>query len=130
MNEPCVYRVSVKGIVIDQEGRVLLAREKDGSWDMLGGGLDHGEDPRACLAREVQEEAGLIVTNVSEAPLHFLTAPNTDDTIFVANVIYGMTLRNMEFTPSEECQELRFVSKEEAQSLQLLPNVQQLFTLL
>jgi len=130
MNEPCFYRVSVKGIVIDQEGRVLLAREKDGSWDMLGGGLDHGEDPRVCLVREVQEETGLIVTDVSEAPLHFLTAPNTDGTIFVGNVIYGLTLRDMEFTPSEECQELRFVNKEEAKELQLLPNVQQLFTLL
>ena len=51
MNEPCFYRVSVKGIVIDEQGRILLARESDGTWDMLGGGLDHGENPIACLKR-------------------------------------------------------------------------------
>lgn len=56
MNEPCFYRVSVKGIVIDSQNRILLARESDGTWDMLGGGLDHGEDPITCLKREIQEE--------------------------------------------------------------------------
>ena len=39
MNEPCFYRVSVKGIVADEQGRILLVRESDGTWDMLGGGV-------------------------------------------------------------------------------------------
>lgn len=46
MNEPCFYRVSVKAIAIDETGRFMLAREADGYWNLIGGGLEHGEDPR------------------------------------------------------------------------------------
>ncbi len=56
MNEPAFYRVSVKGIAFDADGRILLAREDTNKWEILGGGLDHGEEPRACLVREIQEE--------------------------------------------------------------------------
>ena len=51
MNEPCYYRISVKGIVIDDQGRILLSREDNGMWEMLGGGLDHDEDPIVGLKR-------------------------------------------------------------------------------
>jgi 8-oxo-dGTP diphosphatase len=57
--------VSVKGILIHQ-GRVLLLLNERGEWDLPGGRPDPGEDHRAALKREVQEEAGLIV-EVGEA---------------------------------------------------------------
>jgi len=55
MNEPCYYRVSVKALITDELGRFLLAKESDNTWDLLGGGLDHHEDPVAALRREIQE---------------------------------------------------------------------------
>ena len=39
---------------------LLLLNERD-EWDLPGGRPDPGEDHRAALAREVQEEAGLAV---------------------------------------------------------------------
>lgn len=126
MNAPCFYRVSVKGIVIDEQGRILLACESNGTWDMLGGGLDHGEDPIACLKREIQEETGLTVTKIWPEPKHFITAHKVSNNIYVANVVYQIELENLDFTPSNECEELRFFSAEELRNLQLPPNMQQL----
>ncbi|HET7736312.1 MAG TPA: NUDIX domain-containing protein [Nocardioidaceae bacterium] len=33
----------------------------EGRWTLPGGGIDHGEDPRRALVREVHEETGLYV---------------------------------------------------------------------
>ena len=57
--------ISVKGVLIDQD-RVLLLLNERGEWDLPGGRPDPGEDHRAALKREVQEEAGLTV-EVGEA---------------------------------------------------------------
>jgi 8-oxo-dGTP pyrophosphatase MutT (NUDIX family) len=54
------HPLSVKGVVI-HEGRVLLLLNGRDEWDLPGGRPDPGEDHRAALAREVQEEAGLAV---------------------------------------------------------------------
>lgn len=132
MNEQCYYRVSVKGIVIDDEGRILLSYQEDGMWDILGGGLDHNEDPRECLKREIQEETGLEVTYISPSPKYFTTSPrfSTPDTSYIANVIYEIKLKSLDFTASNECQELRFFHKEDMEKVDLLPNVQKLLEIL
>jgi 8-oxo-dGTP pyrophosphatase MutT (NUDIX family) len=54
------YPLSIKGVLID-DGRVLLLLNERGEWDLPGGRPDVGEDHRAALAREVREEAGLVV---------------------------------------------------------------------
>lgn len=133
-NEPCFYRVSVKGIVIDEEGRMLLTCEDNGKWELLGGGLDHGEDPIDGLKREIREETGLTVTKVSDAPMFFVTAKRIDGANYLANVIYQIELADLNFTPSEECQELRFFSLQEMGDLvangQVFSNVEKLYELL
>lgn len=128
MNEPCFYRVSVKGIVIDDQNRILLARESDDAWDMLGGGLDHGEDPIACLKREIQEETGLTVSKVWPEPKYFVTVHKASNNMYIANVVYQIELENLDFKPSDECQELRFFTLQELRDLKLLPNIQVLIS--
>lgn len=54
-------RVAAYAVILDDEGRVLLARWTEGrrvSWTMPGGGLEPGEDPEAAVRREVREETG------------------------------------------------------------------------
>ena len=51
------YRVSIKAIIHNDRGEVLLVKEKGSSWSLPGGGMDHGESLEAGLAREMYEEA-------------------------------------------------------------------------
>jgi TDG/mug DNA glycosylase family protein len=58
-----VARPAVRALVVDERDRVLLLRWERplGStfWITPGGGVEHGEDGRAALHRELREEAGL-----------------------------------------------------------------------
>jgi 8-oxo-dGTP pyrophosphatase MutT (NUDIX family) len=56
-----VFPVSIKGVVV-QAGRVLLLHNERDEWELPGGKLELGEDPAACVAREIAEETGWPVT--------------------------------------------------------------------
>lgn len=130
MHKACHYRVSVKGLVTNSDGHILLALEDNGLWDIPGGGLEHQEDPIVGLKREIHEETGLEVVDVSEAPIYFLTAKRLGSTGYTANIIYDVKLKNLDFTPSEECLELRFWSVAEIQKIPVYPNVTKLLSIL
>jgi 8-oxo-dGTP pyrophosphatase MutT (NUDIX family) len=55
------FPVSVKGVVFLESGVVLLRNERD-EWELPGGKLERGEDPAACLVREVGEELSIGVS--------------------------------------------------------------------
>lgn len=55
---PPKHPVSVKGVVVDNRDRVLLLRNEREEWELPGGRLEIGEEPTACVAREVSEESG------------------------------------------------------------------------
>ncbi len=56
---------TASAILLDDEGRVLLARRASdpgaGLWDLLGGFIEEGEDPLVALVREVEEETSVRV---------------------------------------------------------------------
>lgn len=53
------YRVAVKALIKNNEGQILLVKEKSDKWDLPGGGLNHGEEPADGLIRELREEIGV-----------------------------------------------------------------------
>jgi 8-oxo-dGTP diphosphatase len=57
----------VAGVIVDGEGRVLVARRpqhvhQGGLWEFPGGKLEPGESPARGLQRELHEELGITVT--------------------------------------------------------------------
>lgn len=63
------YRVVVKGIVRDDDGRVLFVQERSNSWDLPGGGLEHGESLLDALSREFAEELKTEIEINSKYPI-------------------------------------------------------------
>lgn len=125
----CFYRISVKALVLDESRtKFLLTKEENGRWELPGGGLDHGAAVHDELRREIKEEMGLNVTWIANQPSYFLTSPRDvgDGHMqhIIANVIYETKLESLDFTPSDECIEVRLVTKEEASELDLFENVQ------
>lgn len=114
LRDDCFYRVSVKALVIDELGRILLCREDNGNWDIPGGGLDYGEDPIEGLRREIFEETRIPAENliIEENPSYFITTQNSSG-VQIANVFYRTSILDLSFTPTPECEELKFFSPQE-----------------
>lgn len=52
------FPVSIKGVIF-RNGQVILLKNEREEWELPGGRLEKGEDPRQCLTREIQEELGI-----------------------------------------------------------------------
>jgi hypothetical protein len=71
---------------------------------------------------------GLTVTRVSSSPSYLLTGKNMKGS-WSANIVYEVEVKDVNFVPSEECRELRFVSPKELESLNAFSTVKELGTL-
>ncbi len=100
-------------ILNETKSKFLIVQEDDGEWELPGGGLEWGEEPAAALAREIQEEMGLLVTSVTQHPSYFLTMKSRSQPMWFANILYKVEVNNLHFTPSKECVAIRFISPDE-----------------
>lgn len=120
------YRVSVKGLYV-WDGKLLLMREADEAnprFELPGGGLDFGEEPRAGLEREIEEEMGLPVSEVSSRPVYVWTTHFEQkrglEWFYSIVLAYRIDFAHLDFTPTDDCAEIGFFSHEE---LCTLPNL-------
>lgn len=123
----CFYRVSIKALVLNEtQDKFLIVQEKNGRWDLPGGGLDWGMTPQEDLPREIMEEMSLNVTSISDFPSYFITFKHNSSDAWMANVLYEATLNSLHFIPSGECVKIKFVNKDTLGGLELKQNIIQL----
>ena len=100
----------------------MLVREDNGYWELPGGAVEFGENYKDCLAREIKEEMNLDVTWVDDKPLYFSTFQNFKG-VWAAIILFEAKVKDLNFSVSNECQEIGFFDKESASKLQLFPSV-------
>ena len=58
MRQDYLFRVSIKAVIYNDDGELLVVKEHGLNWGLPGGGLDFGETFEQALARELEEEVG------------------------------------------------------------------------
>ena len=53
-----LFRISLKAVIFDKSGKLLVTNETGRPWHLPGGGLEHGESIEQGLKRELAEETG------------------------------------------------------------------------
>ncbi|MFT8178379.1 NUDIX hydrolase [Mycobacteroides chelonae] len=105
------HSVSVAGIVVRDDDRVLvIKRDDNGHWEAPGGVLELDESFEAGVKREVLEETGIEVT------VERLTGVYKNLTHGIVALVYLCRPAGGEPHATEEAREIRWMTKEEAQS--------------
>lgn len=106
-----LYRVSLKCVVHDERGDVLVVKETGRDrWDLPGGGMDHGEDLRSSIAREMREEVNLHgdftywVIDVDE-PAHLQT-----HNLWQLRLIFEVIPEQLKFSAGDDGDEVAFMN--------------------
>jgi ADP-ribose pyrophosphatase YjhB (NUDIX family) len=137
-----VQRTAAYAVVADAAGRVLMVRASSrsdlpGRWSLPGGGLRHGEHPREGVLRELAEETGLRSTQATprDATADVLDLPYRGVSVHTLRLIYDVQLPDpgapprLRAEPDGTSDLVRFVDREEAAELAVLPFVADLLGL-
>ena len=106
-----LFRISLKCLIRNEKGEVLVVKENGRDWwDLPGGGMDHGENVKTALAREMKEEVSLTgefsyhIVHVDE-PTHF----DSRD-IWQIRLVFEVIPENLVFEVGEDGDEVMFSS--------------------
>ena len=140
-----MQRTAAYAVVTDATGGVLLVRasarsDLRGRWFLPGGGLRHGEHPRAGALRELAEETGLQAGRATprEATGDVIDLPHRGVSVHTLRLIYDVPLADLAGSgadlvlrpePDGTSDLVRFVGRDELAELPLMPFVAELLGL-
>lgn len=105
-----LYRVSIKGLVRNEHDEVLVVKETGRDWwDLPGGGMDHGEDLKTTIAREMKEEVNL--TGEFEYRIISVDEPAylASHDFWQIRLIFSIQPKDMDFSVGEDGDEIAFM---------------------
>lgn len=105
------YRVAVKGLIFDEQQRLLVLLNDAGNWELPGGGLEHGESLEKCMSRELQEEIGIMPTFIS--PVQFVFEGVSRRGWHVLRLVVRASIPHFDFRPDDGLVDAKFVTKDE-----------------
>ena len=110
----CLYRISLKALIYNDAGQILVVKEINRTyWDLPGGGMDFGETIESSLKRELHEEVGykgdLRYQLFDASEEMYVERIDANQICFYCRV----WPENFDFIPGEEGDEVKFVDPEE-----------------
>lgn len=94
------YRVAVKALIKNDKGQILMVKENSDTWDLPGGGLDHGEEPLEGVKRELLEELGVNDVTIGK-PMLVKTFWLEHKQAWLMWIVYDVELHNDHFSFGE-----------------------------
>ncbi|HET6909100.1 MAG TPA: NUDIX domain-containing protein [Mycobacteriales bacterium] len=121
---------AASAIVVDDQGRLLLHRRSDNDlWSIPGGGMEIGESIASTIAREVEEETGILVepiaiVGVYSDPGH-VVAYDDGEVRQQFSVCLTCRILGGDLSTSDESLEVRLVAPEDIPSLPMAESIRQ-----
>lgn len=117
-------KVAQKALIQNENGEVLLTTDprSPGFWELPGGRLNEGEDPKTGLARELKEELG--VDFIIHEPMHLEQFWQGSDNQNALMIIYRASLNDpqIEFKVAvDEVDEVAWVNLAKLGEYKLFP---------
>lgn len=103
------YRVSLKAIIRNENGDVLVVKENGSQWSLPGGGMDHGESVHEALRRELYEEA-LIEAPFQETLIDSATMYMERQEAWLLWLVFNVAIDNVQFGVGEDADEVAFMN--------------------
>ena len=115
-----IYRVVVKALITNEDGKILVVKENQDFWSLPGGGLEHGESAQDCLKREIREEIG--VDNVEIGEIAYSTNVYLDRRdIWMTWIVYKAKINSSNFVFGDGVTDAKYIDiKEIEESTDLL----------
>ncbi len=105
-----LFRVSLKSVIFNELGDVLVVKESGRDWwDLPGGGMDHGESVHDALARELREEVSLACNFTYEPILVEDPRYLSDHNLYQMRLTFLVKPETLSFYPGEDGDEVKFV---------------------
>ncbi len=119
MNKDHLFRVSLKAVIRNDRGQLLVVRERGQKvWGLPGGGMDYGETYEQALQRELYEEVGyrgafaMKIIGVNDPAI----LKNRDTQIWQTRLVFEVTCENDDFSAGSDGEEIAFISAEDVES--------------
>lgn len=118
---PCVIRIAA-ALLIGPDGRTLLVRKRGTEAFMQPGGkIEVHERPLNALARELEEELGLIMDPAHVTYLGQFSAPAANEPGFVVQAeLFQLTI-DTDVSPAAEIEEVRWIDPATEGEVMLAP---------
>lgn len=114
MIKDSLFRISFKCVILNEKNRVLVVKEHGrSSWDLPGGGIDHGESINDSIARELFEEVSY-VGNFKYRVIK-MTDPRKLATrdVWQIRIVLHLETDSLSFSAGSEADEITFIDPEE-----------------